>query len=114
MIPATWAGISRSTRRRGKFSRPFPKPNLSRCSRSGLNAFCCGGGGGNFFTDILGTAEDSASRVRVREALETGASIIAVACPNCAKMLTDAVKMENLEDNLEVLGIAEIIEQARK
>jgi len=52
--------------------------------------------------------------VRVREAAETGASILAVACPNCAKMLTDAVKMENLEDRLEVLSLAEILERARK
>jgi Fe-S oxidoreductase len=92
----------------------IPKAELIEMSRSGLNAFCCGGGGGNFFTDILGTAENSASRVRVREALDTGASIIAVACPNCAKMLADAVKMENMEDKLEVLGIGEIIEKARK
>jgi Fe-S oxidoreductase len=92
----------------------IPKAEFIEMSRSGLNAFCCGGGGGNFFTDILGTAENSASRVRVREALDTGASIIAVACPNCAKMLADAVKMENLEDKLEVLGIAEILEKARK
>jgi Fe-S oxidoreductase len=82
--------------------------------RHGADAFCCGGGGGNFFTDILGTAQDSASRVRVREAAETGAGILAVACPNCAKMLTDAVKMENLEDRLEVLGIAEILDRAKK
>lgn len=92
----------------------IPKAKLAEMSRSGPNAFCCGGGGGNFFTDILGTGEDSASRVRVREALETGASIIAVACPNCAKMLTDAVKMESMEDRLEVLGIGEIIEKAQK
>jgi Fe-S oxidoreductase len=57
--------------------------------RNGVNAFCCGGGGGNFFTDILGGGENSANRVRVREALGTGAPIIAVACPSCAKMLTD-------------------------
>jgi len=82
--------------------------------RSGVNAFCCGGGGGNFFTDILGTAVDSASRVRVREAAETGAQILAVACPNCAKMFSDAVKMENLEDRLEVLGMGEILARAKK
>ena len=87
---------------------------LVEMHRNALNAFCCGGGGGNFFTDILGTGEDSAGRVRVLEALETGARIIAVACPSCAKMLSDAVKMENLEDKLEVLGIAEIIERAAK
>jgi Fe-S oxidoreductase len=81
--------------------------------RNALNAFCCGGGGGNFFTDILGTGEDSAGRVRVREARDTRARIVAVACPSCAKMLSDAVKTEGLEDTLEVLGIAEIIERAR-
>jgi hypothetical protein len=38
---------------------------------------------------------------------------MAVACPSCAKILSDAVKTEGLEDTLEVLGIAEIIERAR-
>ena len=73
------------------------------------NAFCCGGGGGNFFTDIIGPGEDSPARVRVREALETGAEIIAVACPQCAKMLMDAVKAEGLDDKLRVMDIAEIV-----
>lgn len=63
--------------------------------------------------EILGAGEDSASRIRVREARDTGARIIAVACPSCAKMLSDAVKTEGLEETLEVLGIAEIIERAR-
>jgi len=73
------------------------------------NAFCCGGGGGNFFTDILGGGDDSPSRIRVRQALDAGADIIAVACPQCAGMLDDAVKMENLGDRLEVLDVAEIV-----
>jgi len=94
--------------------KAIPKAEYVEMRRSGPDAFCCGGGGGNFFTDILGTAEDSAARVRVREAAETGASILAVACPNCAKMLSDAVKMEQLENRIEVLGIAEILERARK
>jgi Fe-S oxidoreductase len=94
--------------------KAIPKAELVEMHRHGPNAFCCGGGGGNFFTDILGTAESSASRVRVREAAETGANILAVACPNCAKMLSDAVKMEHLEDCMEVLNLAEILERARK
>jgi Fe-S oxidoreductase len=81
--------------------------------RNSENAFCCGGGGGNFFTDILGAGENSANRVRAREAFETGAQVIAVACPNCAKMLTDAVKVEEQEDKPEVLNIAEIVWRAR-
>jgi len=94
--------------------RAVPGVELIEMRRHGLNAFCCGGGGGNFFTDILGTGENSAGRVRVQEALQIGANIIAVACPICAKMLTDAVKMENLEDKLEVLSIVEIMSRAQK
>jgi Fe-S oxidoreductase len=76
------------------------------------NAFCCGGGGGNFFTDILGGGDDSPSRIRIRQALDMGADIIAVACPQCAGMLDDAVKMENLEGRLEILDLAEIVARA--
>jgi len=93
--------------------RAIPGLELVELRRNRRFAFCCGGGGGNFFTDILGTGEDSASRVRVREALETGASVIAVACPTCAKMLDDAVKIEGVDDRLEVLSIAEIVSRAQ-
>jgi len=93
--------------------KSIPGLELVEMRRNRMNAFCCGGGGGNFFTDILGVGENSANRIRVREALETGARIIAVACPNCAKMLTDAVKVEEQEDKLEVLNIAEIVWRAR-
>ncbi|MGM0662706.1 MAG: (Fe-S)-binding protein [Thermodesulfobacteriota bacterium] len=82
---------------------------LLEMERSGENAFCCGGGGGNFFTDILGGGKESPARLRVREALDTGADIIAVACLQCAKMLEDAVKSEELEDRLKVMDVAEIV-----
>ena len=75
-------------------------------------AFCCGGGGGNFFTDMLGSGARSPSRIRVRQASETGADILAVACPVCAKMLDDAVKDENLDEKLKVRDIAEIVNGA--
>lgn len=93
--------------------KAIPGLELVEMGRSGPNAFCCCGGGGNFFTDILGTGEDSAARVRVREALETGARVIAAACPTCAKMLTDAVKLEGKDDLIEVKGIAELAVIAR-
>jgi Fe-S oxidoreductase len=71
---------------------------------------CCGGGGGNIFTDILGQGPDAPARVRVREAAETGASVLSVACPACARMLDDAAKAEGLEDSLAVMDVAEIVE----
>jgi Fe-S oxidoreductase len=79
--------------------------------RTMADALCCGGGGGNFFTDVLGGGPDSSSRVRVREAAETGAEVLAVACPKCAKMLEDAIKAESLEPQLRVMDLAEIVEE---
>jgi Fe-S oxidoreductase len=88
--------------------RAIPGLRLVEMRRNRANAFCCGGGGGNFFTDIIGPGKESPGRVRIREALNTGASVVAVACPQCAKMLTDAVKAESLDDKLQVKDIAEI------
>jgi Fe-S oxidoreductase len=48
----------------------------------------------------------------VREAAGTGAEVLAVACPKCARMFDDAIKAEGLEDGLRVMDIAEIV-QAR-
>jgi Fe-S oxidoreductase len=73
------------------------------------NSLCCGGGGGNFFTDILGSAADNPARARIREAAGTGAQILAVACPLCAIMYEDALKVENLDGKLEVKEISEIV-----
>jgi Fe-S oxidoreductase len=77
--------------------------------RARADALCCGGGNGNFFTDVLGGGPDSSARVRVREAAATGAQVMAVACPKCAKMLEDAIKSENLDDKIRVMDLAEII-----
>ncbi|MDY6880402.1 MAG: (Fe-S)-binding protein [Desulfatiglans sp.] len=92
--------------------KSIPGLELVEMRRNGVDAFCCGGGGGNFFTDINGSGEESPSRVRIREALDTGASIVAVACPQCAKMLTDAVKAEEMEGTLVVKDVAEILRES--
>ena len=91
----------------------IPGLELMEMNRNRGNAFCCGGGGGNFFTDILGVGEESPGRIRIRDALDTGAEILAVACPMCAKMLDDAVKTEELEEKLKVQDVAEIVNAAR-
>ncbi len=92
--------------------KAIPGLKLVEMQQHGIDSFCCGGGGGNFFTDILGAGDERPNVVRIRQALETGAGVVAVACPNCAKMLLNAVKEEGVEDRLEVLGITEIIERA--
>ena len=45
------------------------------------DAFCCGGGGGNIYTDCLGGGERGAARRRIKEAKEMGVEVLATACP---------------------------------
>lgn len=82
--------------------------NLLEMRRNGVNAFCCGGGGGNFFTDLLGRKENSPASVRIREARATGAKYVVTACPLCTKMLSDAAKKEEYTD-LTVISLPEFI-----
>ncbi len=90
----------------------IPFIELVEMERSRENAFCCGGGNGNFFTDTIGGNKDSPSRIRVREALSSGAEIIAVSCPICLIMLEDAILSEKVETQISVLDIAEILQAA--
>ena len=85
---------------------------LTEMERTRENSFCCGGGSGNFVTDLLGRSEESPSRIRVREAHGAGAEILVVACPSCMMMLDDAVKDEGLEDELTVKDIAELVKES--
>ncbi len=91
--------------------RSVPGVSLVEMDRNRKNALCCGGGGGNFFTDLLSGGDDSSARVRVREAVDAGAQILAVACPMCAVMLEDAVKVENMDDKIQVAEVSEIVNQ---
>lgn len=94
--------------------RSIPGIELIEMERTRKNSFCCGGGSGNFVTDLLGGSEENPSRIRVREAHETGAEILIVACPSCMIMLDDAVKDEGLEGELTVKGIAELVKESSK
>ncbi len=86
--------------------------NLVEMERNKVNAFCCGGGSGNFITDYLAGGENSPARVRVREAMATGAEVLAVACPGCLVMLTDAVKAEDSSNSFAVKDIATLVKES--
>jgi len=92
-----------------KILTALPGVALREMDRSLQDAFCCGGGGGNLFSDILGNGPESPARNRVAEALDTGAEILAVSCPTCAVRLADAVKSNNMEERIQVREISEIV-----
>lgn len=78
---------------------------MKRCRSRGL---CCGAGGAQMWKE----EEKGSGRInfeRSREALSTGAAVIASACPYCMTMLTDGVKNEEKEDTVKVMDIAELV-----
>ena len=78
---------------------------MKRCRSNGL---CCGAGGAQMFKE----EEKGDTRInfeRTNEALDTGAGIIAAACPFCNTMMIDGVKNSNKEDEVQVMDIAELV-----
>lgn len=78
---------------------------MKRCCSNGL---CCGAGGAQMFKEEE-KGDIRISTERTKEAIETGASIIASNCPFCMTMLSDGVKSNEKEDQVKVLDIAEMI-----
>jgi Fe-S oxidoreductase len=75
--------------------------------RSRSKSFCCGGGGGMSFVDEPPTQR--VNRERAREALKTGADLVAVACPYCMTMMEDGINAEKGERDVRVMDIAELM-----
>jgi len=81
---------------------------MKRCRSKGL---CCGAGGAQMFKE----EEKGTTRInfeRSTEAIDTGATVIAAACPFCNTMLTDGVKHGEKEDKVSVLDVAELVAAA--
>jgi heterodisulfide reductase subunit D len=80
---------------------------MKRCRTNGL---CCGAGGAQMFKE----EEKGKTRInweRTEEAINTGANIIAAACPFCNTMLTDGVKSKEKEE-IQIKDIAELLAES--
>ena len=65
--------------------------------RNGTKGMCCGAGGGRMWMEeSIGTKVNDE---RAREAISTGASRVATACPFCYIMLDDGVKAAGVEED---------------
>jgi Fe-S oxidoreductase len=79
--------------------------------RNGAKSFCCGAGGAQMWKE----EEEGSARVNVTrfaEAKSTGANTVAVGCPFCLTMMTDASKADG--DSMQVKDVAEIVAERLK
>jgi Fe-S oxidoreductase len=75
--------------------------------RSGKKTFCCGAGGAHMWMEERGSA---INEERVRQAAETGAGTLAVACPFCTVMLDDGVRTSG--SDLRVVDVATLLAES--
>jgi heterodisulfide reductase subunit D len=81
---------------------------MKRCRTTGL---CCGAGGAQMFKEPEKGRKDI-NIDRTEEALQTGATTIAVACPFCMTMMSDGLKNKEKESTVKVKDIAEMISES--
>jgi Fe-S oxidoreductase len=78
--------------------------------RNRNKSFCCGGGGGRAWMEE--TIGQRVNQTRVNEALDTGAEVLAAACPFCITMFDDGIKGVEAEEKMQIEDISEIVAQA--
>ncbi len=83
---------------------------LIEMPRHGKQSFCCGAGGAQFWKEEEPSVGEEASAVnaeRYREAAATGAKTVAVGCPFCLTMMSDAANAA--DEGVEVKDVAELV-----
>ena len=74
------------------------------------NSLCCGGGGGRIWEETK--KGERFSDLRVQQALDVGANILAVACPYCLANFEDSVLTLDKSDTIQVRDITELVQEA--
>jgi Fe-S oxidoreductase len=88
----------------------IPGLELVEMRNSRENSFCCGGGGGGVWQETK--KGERLSDLRLEQAIEAGAEVLAVACPYCMLMFKDSVLTMDKVDAIEVKDVAELVAEA--
>lgn len=87
------------------------KAKTTEMPRNKSKALCCGAGGAQMFKEAE-PGNKEVNMERTEEALNTGASIVATACPFCMTMLTDGIKFKDKQEEVRNYDIAELLVMA--
>ena len=79
-----------------------------------INAICCGGGGGGMWLDTFFKSKgmERLSERRIREAIGTGADVLAVSCPYEVFRFEDALKTVPHEKPMIVRDVVELLAES--
>ena len=94
--------------------RTIPGVKLLEMPHNRINALCCGGGGGGMWLDTYYKAKgyERLSERRVKEAVKTGADVIATSCPYEISRFEDALKVLGFDKKMAVKDVTELLSEA--
>lgn len=92
----------------------IPGVTLVEMVHNRANSLCCGGGGGGMWLDTYYKSKgmDRLSERRVKEAVATGADVLAVSCPLELFRFEDAVKTLGHDKQLVVRDVVELLAES--
>ena len=94
--------------------RAIPGVKLIEMVHNRVNSICCGGGGGGMWLDTYFKAKgyERLSERRVKEAVATGADVLAVSCPYEVSRFEDALKVVGYDKRMIVRDVTELLAEA--
>jgi len=92
----------------------IPGVKLVEMQHNHVNAICCGGGGGGMWLDTYYKTknQDRLSERRAKEAIETGANVLAIACDYEVSRFEDALKVLGYDKKMIVRDVTELLVEA--
>jgi Fe-S oxidoreductase len=86
----------------------IPGLELIEMADSGKESLCCGGGGGRIWMET--PKEERFSDLRLEQAIETGAEVLATSCPYCITMFEESQLGLEDREGIEIRDITEIVQ----
>jgi dimethylglycine catabolism B len=92
----------------------IPGVKLVEMPHNRINGICCGGGGGGMWLDTYYKAKgyERLSERRAKEAVATGADVLAISCPYEVSRFEDALKVLGHDKNMVVRDVTELLAEA--
>ncbi len=90
--------------------KSVPGLDFEELAETRSDSLCCGGGGGRVWMETQ--KGERFCDLRIDQALQVGAQVLATSCPYCITMLEDSRTTMDVADRIEVKDITEIIQES--
>jgi Fe-S oxidoreductase/nitrate reductase gamma subunit len=91
-------------------ARSVPGLRVIEPPRNRERGLCCGGGGGHMWMEV--PSKKRVNVIRTEELLETGATVVATACPFCLAMVDLGRKVKEADERLAVKDVSEFVAES--